>query len=119
MQILPILPTTPASHTQKASNDDNDPHGLHSNLTRILAKRLYDPYTRSILSNQEIIIDTDSGLILCVKQYESKPSSTSFGDTNDEETVEWHEDLKNAKVIDLRYMQLVLPGFVDTHVHCK
>ncbi|KAF8323130.1 hypothetical protein DL93DRAFT_2049805, partial [Clavulina sp. PMI_390] len=75
-----------------------------STLTRILAKRLYDPYTCSILADKEIIVDEVSGLILA--------------DQRDSESQLWYaDDLKTAKVIDLREMQLVLPGFVDTHVH--
>ena len=79
-------------------------------LIRVLAKRLFDPYTRSILSDKEILVDTVSGLILAV---------------NDVSSIQRHEfdewisvGVANARVIDLRDAQLVLPGFVDTHVHC-
>jgi imidazolonepropionase-like amidohydrolase len=66
----------------------------------ILAGKLFDPYTLQILENQAITISSDSGLILEV---------TSIG--NDFASFD-------GEVIDLRHLT-VLPGFVDTHVHCK
>lgn len=82
----------------------------HSTLTRILVKRLYDPYSFSILESKEIIVDEVSGIILAVIDLGS-----SVNDNDDED---WSADAKNAKVIDLTGAQLVLPGLVDTHVHC-
>lgn len=82
----------------------------HSTLTRILAKRLYDPYSCSVIENKEIIVDEISGLILAVKDLDSTDGAHP-GE-------EWYAaDLKTAKVVDLTMAQLVLPGFVDTHVH--
>jgi cytosine/adenosine deaminase-related metal-dependent hydrolase len=66
----------------------------------VLAGKLFDPYTLELLENQAITISSDSGLILDVTSF-SNIGSDFVGD-----------------VIDLRN-STVLPGFVDTHVHCK
>lgn len=73
----------------------------HAAATKvILAGKLFDPYTLELLENQAITISSDSGLILDVTSF-SNTGSDFMGD-----------------VIDLRN-STVLPGFVDTHVHCK
>lgn len=119
MQILGGPTTTQAAPAQ---NSNITSSRSHSPLTRILTKRLFDSYTGSILSNQEIVVDDDSGLILSVKHYDadselsSIPYAYAYGD---DELNEWSGDLMNAKLVDLGDMQLVLPGFVDTHVHRK
>lgn len=85
-------------------------------VTRILAARLYDSYTRTIVEHKEIIVDDISGLILAVRDVDdlsdaglSQPLQVKGVDI----------DLSSARLIDLRSHQLVLPGFVDTHVHCE
>lgn len=69
--------------------------------TRIYAGKLFDPEAQKLLPNRLITIAADSGLILSVEKYAS-------GDVPSEET-EDVIDLSNATV---------LPGLVDTHVHC-
>lgn len=84
-----------------------------STLTRILVKRLFDPYSFSIIEDKEILVDEVSGIILAVNDLGNS------ADANVDVVDEWYSaDAKNAKVIDLTNAQLVLPGLVDTHVHC-
>lgn len=69
----------------------------------VLAGKLFDPYTLELLDNQAITICNDSGMILDVSPFSGNSSEfASFG----------------GEVIDLGQLT-VLPGFVDTHVHCK
>jgi adenine deaminase len=68
----------------------------------VLAGKLFDPYTLQLLDNQAITICNDSGMILDVSPFSGNGNGREF----------------SGKVIDLRHLT-VLPGFVDTHVHCK
>lgn len=89
MQLSMNVNTIPEAQTQPAA------------ATKVvLAGKLFDPYTLDLLENQAITISSDSGLILDVTSF-SNIGSDFVGD-----------------VIDLRN-STVLPGFVDTHVHCK
>lgn len=72
-------------------------------MTRILAGRLFDPYIPGFTTNRLITVSQDSGLIVSVDSF-----SESEGDRAASE----------PDVVDLR-RQTVLPGFVDTHVHCE
>ena len=74
---------------------------LNAKTKRIYAGKLFDSEAQTLLSNRLITVATDSGLILSVAGYTpgNVPSSES------EDVI----DLSNATV---------LPGLVDTHVHC-
>lgn len=69
----------------------------------VLAGKLFDQYTLQLLDNQAITICNDSGMILDVSPLSAISSNFASFD---------------GEVIDLRHLT-VLPGFVDTHVHCK
>ncbi|KAJ3861454.1 hypothetical protein EV359DRAFT_47143 [Lentinula novae-zelandiae] len=71
---------------------------------RILAGKLFDTYQLQFLPSQTIIVSKSTGIILNVESTNPNdldPSQMSSGNT-----------------IDLRHLT-ILPGFVDTHVHCK
>ena len=77
---------------------------MASPVTRILAGKLFDPYSGNILKNRQIFVSQESGLVLNVQEFH-----------------EWTiqaMDLTSPDIIDLRE-QTVLPGFVDAHVHCE
>jgi predicted amidohydrolase YtcJ len=76
----------------------------HAAATKIvLAGKLFDPYTLDLLDNQAIMICNDSGMILDVAPFPENGSDLASFD---------------GEVIDLWHLT-VLPGFVDTHIHCK
>jgi imidazolonepropionase-like amidohydrolase len=77
-------------------------------LYQILAGKLFDPLTRTLASNQVIIIDRDVGIVLDVK---------SEFEVKDTEYYEFGQSLEITK-IDLSHL-VVLPGLIDVHVHCK
>ncbi|KAH7914545.1 hypothetical protein BJ138DRAFT_1098600 [Hygrophoropsis aurantiaca] len=79
-------------------------------VTRILAGKLFDPYTLELLENQVITVDKESGLILNVQ------FSPNFIDTIEPDGTVPVIAPSVVEVIDLRHLT-VLPGFVDTHVH--
>ncbi|KAG2141087.1 hypothetical protein DEU56DRAFT_283261 [Suillus clintonianus] len=89
MQLTARIPTADAQAQRAAATK------------KVLAGKLFDPYTLELLENQAITICNDSGMILDVSPF-SEPGSdfASF----------------DGEVIDLRHLT-VLPGFVDTHVH--
>ncbi|KAJ4476822.1 hypothetical protein C8R41DRAFT_904808 [Lentinula lateritia] len=73
-------------------------------IQRILAGKLFDTYQLQFLPSQTIIVSKNTGIILNVESTNPNdldPSQMSSGNT-----------------IDLRHLT-ILPGFVDTHVHCK
>lgn len=68
---------------------------------KIIAGKLFDPETLEFLENKVITVSEDTGLIHDVQ------SLSEVADL----------DLTSSLTIDLR-ASTVLPGFVDTHVHC-
>ena len=74
-------------------------HAVPDSLT-ILAGRVFDPFSLDFLENQAITVSSRTGLIEDIR-----PLSTD-------------DDGSKPGVVDLRGLT-VLPGFVDTHVHCK
>ncbi len=75
-------------------------------MTRILAGKLFDPYTGDLLQNRLITVSPESGLILDVQPFDDSVLA-SIADLAD----------PNA-IVDLRDLT-VLPGLVDVHVHCE
>ncbi|THH01366.1 hypothetical protein EW026_g1314 [Hermanssonia centrifuga] len=73
-------------------------------MTRILAGKLFDPYTGDLLQNRLITVSPESGLILDVQPFDDSVLA-SIADLAD----------PNA-IVDLRDLT-VLPGLVDVHVH--
>ncbi|TFK56901.1 hypothetical protein OE88DRAFT_1730336 [Heliocybe sulcata] len=74
-------------------------------VKRILAGRVFDPYTLGFHENQLITVSEDSGLILDVRPFTE----------NDWEDIQ-RRHARDKSIVDLRG-QTVLPGFVDAHVH--
>ncbi|PSR72038.1 hypothetical protein PHLCEN_2v12068 [Hermanssonia centrifuga] len=75
-------------------------------MTRILAGKLFDPYTGDLLQNRLITVSPESGLILDVQPF-------------DDSVLETIADLADPNaIVDLRDLT-VLPGLVDVHVHCE
>lgn len=74
----------------------------------ILAGRLFDPFTREFRPKQVIQVSQDKGLITSVK------SATG----SDFEALRTETQTGSSGLVDLS-SSTVLPGFVDTHVHCK
>lgn len=68
---------------------------------KIFAAKVFDPYTLDFLLDQVISIDEDTGLIVNVESLQSSAI-----------------DLSDPNVVNLSG-HTVLPGFVDTHVHCE
>ena len=121
MQLLQIPSTTPSSSIAEHSTSSlgtyqstpispmarTDAFLTHSvqdlctETTRIYAGKLFDSEAQELLPNRVITIDTDSGLILSVDGFDPE-------DVPSEES-EKFIDLSDATV---------LPGLVDTHVHC-
>lgn len=78
---------------------------------KILAGKLFDPYSKQVLLNRAIVVSSESGLILSVDEYDSSiDSPESRAESQGTDSV--------CELIDLRD-QTVLPGLVDAHVHCK
>lgn len=77
-------------------------------LTRIVASSVFDPKLLKIHKDQAITIDNTSGLIIDVR---------SFHDEHDPfmGKYEYLVDLVDKD----GSRPLVVPGFVDTHVHCE
>ena len=73
--------------------------------TLILAGRIFDSYSKQFVKNQLITTCSRRGIIIdiCTISPEEQNSLLDSGGGN---------------LIDLRH-QTVLPGFVDTHVHCE
>ncbi|KAF8633614.1 hypothetical protein AX15_001399 [Amanita polypyramis BW_CC] len=71
---------------------------------RILAGHLFDSFQRVLVPNQAIIIDRRRGVILDIRDINAPVHATR----TDADSV--------TEDIDLRHL-VVLPGFVDTHVH--
>jgi adenine deaminase len=74
---------------------------------RILAGKLFDPLTRTLASNQVIIINRDVGIVHDVKsELEVEALENEFG--------------QNVEIttIDLSHL-VILPGLIDVHVHCE
>lgn len=71
-----------------------------SSVVTILAGKLFDPYTLTVVENQAIRVSRTTGRVVDV---------SSFG-------LDLDLDLDSDEVIDLRGLT-VLPGFVDVHVH--
>ena len=71
------------------------------NVIRIIAGKLFDPESLEYLENQLITVSEETGLI-----HDVHPLS-EITDL----------DLESPSTVDLRGLT-VLPGFVDTHVHC-
>lgn len=69
---------------------------------RILVSSLFEPETLAFLHNKTIVVNPATGLIEDVR-------NQLDGDQYAEE---------EEAILDLRGLT-VLPGFVDTHVHCK
>lgn len=90
----------PANNAVNLPNAESE----SESLTTIVAGRLFDPYSCQFLENQIITISEDSGLIIDVRHISESGSEAI--------------DYASPKVLDLR-TQTVLPGFVDTHVHCN
>ncbi|KAL0952144.1 hypothetical protein HGRIS_008762 [Hohenbuehelia grisea] len=72
--------------------------------TYIYAGKLFDSVTGSILSNQVIIVNRTTGRIIRVRP---------FTLANEPETL---VGASGVEIVDLRHL-LVVPGFVDVHVH--
>lgn len=75
---------------------------------KILAGKLFDSFTGELLENIIVVVSPESGLILEVKKFEDSEQGLSGAGV----------DISKGDVIDLRGLT-VLPGFIDTHVHCK
>lgn len=71
----------------------------------ILAGKLFDPETLSVRTQQVIRISPSKGLILSVEN------------SSDEEISLLRKRAIPEEFIDLS-SETVIPGFVDTHVHC-
>lgn len=72
----------------------------------ILAGKLFDSVSRTLLPQQAITIDRNSGTILNVQpiaDFQSMPANHEAASHSDD-------------IIDLLHLT-ILPGFVDTHVH--
>lgn len=74
-------------------------HSQETETTVILTSRIFDPEHLGFLSDQTIRVHSKTGLITSV------------------EATVLPNDLAAGNVLDLRHLT-VLPGFVDTHVHC-
>ena len=72
----------------------------------ILAGRLFDPYAKSFRTKQVIQVSEDKGLITSVKSATENEFEVLRAEAGESELV----DLSSSTV---------LPGFVDTHVHCE
>ena len=95
-----------SSMTSPSSNTGLSTQSHRSEVYHIIAGKMFDSYTRTLIPNQVITVDKNEGIILDVQDYSifvTAPGKLS-------------ED--NAEIIDLSHLT-VLPGFVDTHVHCK
>lgn len=75
---------------------------------KILAGRLFDSYAGDVVANRLITVSPTSGLIVGVEEF--KDSKEWFAEAG--------IDLGDESTIDLRGLT-VLPGFIDTHVHCE
>ena len=76
-----------------------------SPVVRILAGKLFDPYSGKLLENKIIAVSPHSGLILSVDSFDPCDHAA-------------RSLLDGSDIIDLQNYT-VLPGFVDAHVHCK
>ena len=75
-------------------------------LVKIYAGKLFDPYTKQLLRNRLITFSPAKGLILAVTEVHSDHLDSVA-----------RVQGTDTQLIDLRD-HTVLPGFVDTHVHC-
>jgi imidazolonepropionase-like amidohydrolase len=106
-------------------------------MIRILAGKLFDPYTLAFVTDQTITVNPSSGLITSVRDRNNSDytsTTCTLADaggvghgpsivTNTNKTTEGQRDLKADKevgveveIVDLT-KATVLPGFVDVHVH--
>lgn len=91
------------SETVSSSSSNLDSNGKDgSDTCRIVAGKLFDPYSLQFLPLRTIAVSKRSGIILSVEE------------TNEQDISE----IALGQSIDLRHLT-VLPGFVDTHVHCE
>ncbi|KDQ20340.1 hypothetical protein BOTBODRAFT_101627 [Botryobasidium botryosum FD-172 SS1] len=72
---------------------------------RILVSSLFEPETLAFLHNKTIVVDAETGLIRKVRSHDQLDDRCEAEDGD-------------VRIIDLRGLT-VLPGFVDTHVHCE
>lgn len=85
----------------EANNTETNTSVESMKKIRIIAGKLFDPETLEFLENRVITVSEDTGLIHDVQRLS--------------EVLDL--DLTSSLTIDLR-ASTVLPGFVDTHVHC-
>lgn len=92
---------------QRSDAHTHAPTNIHSIMLlvaeeiKIVAGRLFDPEKLEFIVDQVITVSEKTGLIHDLKPLSDEPQL----------------DFSSPNVIDLR-KQTVLPGFVDTHVHC-
>ena len=97
----------------------------HKRLYQILAGQLFDSVNRTIVQNQVITIDRDTGVILDVSaQSDGKSVGKILADLGWKITsnglAEKGDQLRFLDVARINLSNLILlPGFVDVHVHCK
>lgn len=94
-------------HSQLPLPDvDTESEAGAPHLVKILAGRVFDPYTLELLENRVITVDPRSGLIVDVQPF-----------SDEDPLVLQSKGSPSANVVDLRGKPVVLPGFVDVHVH--
>lgn len=97
-----------ASRSERRTNGESLRPELivYGPLTRIYAGKLFDSEMLDFLENRVITVSEKLGLVVDVRPFEEGEFDAEVRRPGD------------AKVVDLRE-KAVLPGFVDTHVHCE